>query len=337
MLTIAFAAVLVVMPGLSRAQNGPAETVEPVPVITGGAGVIPSFSGGQFTLTNIVSPVVLVPLGDRFLVESRAAFEANYTRQPDGSFGGPVAKEVEYLQLDYIANRYVTVTAGRFLTPFGIYNERLYPVWVRNLQNDPLILPIGAGSSNGAMARGGFSVQPDLTLNYAVYFSAASTVTRFESDRAVGARFGIFLPRERIEIGASFQHRLQDERSNRYGMHFEWQPRSRPLEVRAEFADSSQGRGYWIEPAYKLSGRLRHLHVTARLQQYFVKPGTVVSEELPGADTHAVEGGMNYYLKDGLRLTASYGRQLSPEGNANLWTTGITYRFAFPLGHGAVR
>lgn len=319
------------------AQDGQSESLQPVPVITGGAGVMPTFSGGQFRLINTVAPVVLVPLGDKWLIESRATFEGEYTRQPDGSFGSKVNKEIDYLQLDYIANRYVTFTAGRFLTPFGIYNERLYPVWVRNLQSEPLILPLSEEAGTGAMVRGGFSVQPDVTLNYAAYFSAASTVNRFESDRGVGGRFGVFLPRERVEIGGSFQHRLQDERSNRYGLHFEWQPRSQPLDVRAEFADSSQGRGYWVEPAYRLGGRLRHLQVMARVQQYFVKPGAVVSDELPDVNTHAVEGGMNYYLKDGLRLTASYGRELSPDGNANLWTMGITYRFAFPLGHGGVR
>ena len=42
-----------------------------------------------------------------------------------------------YLQADYIANKYVTVTMGRFLTPFGIFNERLYPIWIRSLQQDP--------------------------------------------------------------------------------------------------------------------------------------------------------------------------------------------------------
>jgi hypothetical protein len=324
-------------PASSQTQDNRPESIRPVPVLTGGVGVVPTFSGGQFTLVNVVAPVVLVSLGDKFLIESRGTLEGDYTRQPNGSFGGMVAKEVDYLQLDYIANRYVTVSVGRFLTPFGIYNERLYPVWVKNLQNEPLILPITEGAGTGAMVRGGFAVASDVTLNYAAYFSAASTVTRFESDRGVGVRFGVFLPHERVEIGASIQHRLQDERSNRCGMHFEWQPRSHPLDVRAEFLDSNQGRGYWVEPAYKLSGRLRHLQVVARVQQFFVKPGVVVSDEAPEFNTHVVEGGMNYFLKDGLRLTASYGRELSPDGNANLWTMGLTYRFAFPLGHGGVR
>jgi hypothetical protein len=29
---------------------------------------------------------------------------------------------------------------------------------------------------------------------------------------------------------------------------------------------------------------------------------------------------------------ASYGRQFSSDGNFNLWTVGITYRFLLPLG-----
>jgi hypothetical protein len=86
-----------------------------------------------------------------------------------------VRKEVDYTQLDFIANPYVTVTVGRFLTPFNIFDERLYPVWIRDLQTDPLILPIGIGPSNvstGAMLRGDVKVHPQFGINYAVYFSA---------------------------------------------------------------------------------------------------------------------------------------------------------------------
>jgi hypothetical protein len=43
---------------------------------------------------------------------------------------------------------------------------------------------------------------------------------------------------------------------------------------------------------------------------------------------------VNYYFRDGLRAVSSYGRQFSELGNKNIWTVGLTYRFAFPLGHG---
>ncbi len=329
------AGVMATGPGL-LAQDAASGAIRPVPVLTGGAAVVPTFNAGQLTLVNTVAPVLLAPLGEKWLIESRATFEADYSQQADGAFGGPVNKEIDYLQLDYIANRYVTFTAGRFLIPFGIYNERLYPVWVRNFQSEPLILPISEGAGTGAMTRGGFSVGRDVTLNYAAYFSAGSTISRLESSRAVGARFGVFLPRERVEIGGSVQHRLQEEHSSLYGLHFEWQPRRPALELRAEFADCSQGRGYWVEPAYRLRGRIRDLQVITRFQQYFVRPGAAVFDELPDTNMHVVEGGLNYYLRDGLRLTASYGRQLSSEQNANQWTMGISYRFAFPLGHGGM-
>ena len=114
-LTRLIVVLLIAAPLLSTAQDS-----TPVPVLTGGAAVVPTFSGGQFTLVNILSPVILVPLGDKFLVESRAAFEADYTRQQNGEFGGKVSKEIDYLQLDYIASRYATITVGLFLTPFGI-------------------------------------------------------------------------------------------------------------------------------------------------------------------------------------------------------------------------
>ena len=89
-------------------------------------------------------------------------------------FHGKVAKAVDYAQLDFVANPFKSLfdgDGGRFLTPFGIFNERLYPVWSRNLQTDPLILPIGIGPSNastGAMLRGGFKAHPQFDINDAV-------------------------------------------------------------------------------------------------------------------------------------------------------------------------
>jgi hypothetical protein len=41
---------------------------------------------------------------------------------------------------------------------------------------------------------------------------------------------------------------------------------------------------------------------------------------------------MNYFLHDGLKATASYGRGFSSAGNFNQWSYGIAYRFLIPLG-----
>ena len=50
------------------------------------------------------------------------------------------------------------------------------------------------------------------------------------------------------------------------------------------------------------------------------------------ANTREGEFGLNYYLHDGLKAVASYGRQFSSGENLNLWTVGIAYRFLVPLG-----
>ena len=54
-----------------------------------------------------INPVLLLPLADRWLVETRAEFEGAFQRPPDGSsYGGPVSKNLDYAQVDYLANPY---------------------------------------------------------------------------------------------------------------------------------------------------------------------------------------------------------------------------------------
>jgi len=317
------------------------ENDKPIPIFTGSAGFLTTFDGGDPHLGPIFTGVILIPLGDRWLIESRGTFESDMVQIPQRSgFHGQVEKELEYAQVDFIANPYLTITAGRFLTPFGIYNERLYPVWIRDLPSDPLILPIGIGPSNastGAMLRGGFSANQQVSINYAVYFSEFSAFEPLTSERTAGARAGLFFPKARFEIGGSFQHLLQDERSNLFGTHVIWQPPSLPLDIRAEIVHSRRGSGYWVEPAYRLSqlpflrNEMRRTQLVARLQQYFTGdlPG---SDDLPSVNTQQFEFGLNYYFTDRLRTTSSYGRQFSSEGNKNVWTFGVTYRFLVPLG-----
>ncbi len=333
--------ILCLIPVLSLAQTSSSD--RPVPILTGSAGYFTFVAAGQTQLDAQINPVLLLPLGDRWLIESRAEFEGAFQRPPGGGpYGGPVSKNLDYAQVDYIANPYVTVSVGRFLTPFGIFNERLYPIWIRSLQQDPLIFPIATRSSDGLMLRGGFPANAKASLNYAVYVSALSTGhSNLESDRNVGGRMGVFLPGPRIEVGASWQKLLQDDRTNAFGFHATWQPQRLPLNMHAEYARSHQGSGYWVDGAYRLSQirfwqkAMRRLEVAGRAEQFF--SGQISSDDaqtigLPGANTREGEFGLNYYLHDGLKAVASYGRQFSSDGDFNLWTVGIAYRFAVPLG-----
>lgn len=332
-------AVLVLLFAAVPSARGQSDEPKAVPVFNFSTGFITTFDGGDAHFGPLVSGVVLVPVGDRWLVEARGTFESDLSK-PTGSdsFRGVVQKEVDDAQLDFIANRYVTVIVGRYLTPFGIFNERLYPIWIRNLQQDPLILPIAMGPSNagtGAMLRGGIQLHPKLQLNYATYFSALSSVTPVDSNRFAGGRVGIFLPGPRFEVGGSFQHLLQQERSNSFGFHMVWQPPAVPVDLRGEYARSARGSGYWVESAYQLKEvpilqtASQRTQIVARAQQFFV--GRLASGALPVVNTRQAEFGMNYYFLPDFRFTSSYGRQFSAAGDVNVWTLGFTYRFVTPL------
>jgi hypothetical protein len=333
--------ILCLIPAFSRAQKSSSDS--PVPILTGSAGYFTFVSAGQTQLNAQVNPVVLIPLGDRWLIESRAEFEGAFQRPPGGGpFGGPVSKNLDYAQVDFIANPFVTVSVGRFLTPFGIFNERLYPIWVRSLQQDPLILPLSSESSDGMMVRGGFPVNAKVNLSYAAYVSAVSTVqNNLQSERNIGGRIGVFLPGTRLEVGTSWQKLLQDSRTNAFGFYAAWQSQRLPLNMHSEYARSNQGSGYWVDGAYRLSQApfwqkaMRRLEVAGRAEQFFsgqISSDDAQAVDLPGANTREGEFGLNYYLQDGLKAVTSYGRQFSSEGNFNLWSVGIAYRFAVPLG-----
>lgn len=327
------------------AAQARAQTPEdkPVPILSGSVGTFSFVTAGQNVIDTQINPVLLVPLGDHWLIESRAEFEGEFQRPPGGGpYGGPVDKHVDYAQVDYIANPFLTVTVGRFLTPFGIFNERLYPVWIRTLQPDPLILPIRTAPSDGAMFRGGFPVNSGANMNYALYVSTTSIgIDSVDAERHIGARMGFFLPGPRLEVGGSFQRTLQEDRKNAFGFHMGWQPLKVPLNLRAEYARAYEGSGYWIEGAYRLSQArfwqkaMRRTEVVARAQQFFV--GAIGADEeseyeLPTVNTREADFGVNYFLRDGLKGIFSYGRQFSSAGDFNQWSFGLAYRFLVPLG-----
>jgi hypothetical protein len=325
---------LLVGANAARSQSG-------VPVISGAAGLITTRLGDSTFVQPVIAPVVLAPIGERVLVESRFDLREFVARGASGNFEGTGFTSIQYLQADFLLAPQLTLVAGRFLTPFNIYNERFTPIWIRNLQDAPLIFPIGTrtqGSSNGAMLRGVAASGPKWQLNYATFFSASSNADKFEAGRAAGARVGVYLPTARVEVGGSYQRFLQDTHYNAFGGYLDWKP-SQTSDVRAELAHSPSGTGYWIEAAHRFgqpggTSLASGFQLVGRAQQ-FHRDQFLPNDFLPGVNTQEADLGVNYYLPHEVRLNASYGRRFSAPGDLNTWNVAITYRFLLPIAGGS--
>ncbi|HZS27147.1 MAG TPA: hypothetical protein VFB76_07940 [Candidatus Angelobacter sp.] len=313
--------------------------LKPIPVLTGYTSYFTRVTAGQYQDTPGVTPLLLVPVGDRWLLEGRGSYSDSFSKDSTGNYTGRNSYGLGYAQVDYIT-KYVTVTAGRFITPFNIYGERLSPSWIRALQVTPLTSPLTSGAALGGMLRGGFPANDKINLTYAFYFSANNTHHLLATDRSTGGRVGFFLPGPRVELGASFQQVLQADRAHAAGGYFVWQPNRVPLSLRSELVRSSgtKGGAYWIESAYRLNqiSALRRLELVGRGEQFFaasnLSPVTIKKLGALGKDTQEGDFGLNYYFRSDVRASASYGRQFVLGNNANLWTIGMTWRFVMPLG-----
>lgn len=90
------AALLLLSSPFLAAQS--ADTERPVPILTGNAGFFTNVDGGEKALVPEINPVLLLPLGDRWLIESRAGFEGEFERTEwgTGPYGGKVEKEIDF-------------------------------------------------------------------------------------------------------------------------------------------------------------------------------------------------------------------------------------------------
>jgi AMIN domain len=326
-------------------EEVPLRPVSPIPLVTGFMAFQSSFSPGEQHVNPVFDPILLVPLGKKLLVESEFEMSLDAARS-EGQWGPAVVDHgIEYLQLNYMAHPNLTITAGRFLTPFGIYRERIHPLWIRNLQEEPIIFAMNENSSNGAMLRGAARLSSGVNLTYATYYSVPTSWKLMTSDRRAGGRGSLVFPNQRLEIGASFSRTLGDVRYNMVGGDVTWNLKRIPLDIRAEgLHNPVLGSGYWVEGAYRLNklGRnafLRKSQIVLRGEQYFTPSGAPMSdaaadaaadamEELPEQNTKRLGLGWNYYLTNGIRLNASWGRNFATGENGNTWGVGVTYRFA---------
>jgi hypothetical protein len=155
-----------------------------------------------------------------YLYKDLLLLEAELEIELEGD--GTTATALEYLTLDLFVNDYVTVIAGKFLSPIGQFRQNLHPAWINKLPS----APPGFGhegaaplSDLGLQLRGGVPAGP-AKLNYAIYAGngpklelngAGTEIEAIEAEgfgadnndnKVVGGRIGV-LPIPNLEIGVS--------------------------------------------------------------------------------------------------------------------------------------
>jgi hypothetical protein len=315
-------------------------TAQDTPLISGGAGFFTSTKGGDTTYLPIIEPLIDVPIGSHFLVESRAALGDTLSPNGDG-YSHVRFTTLTYLQGDYTISPHVTLVAGSFLLPFNTYNDRLSPIWISNFQDGPLITGLGVmtGTGVGGMVSGSAIARDKYSISYNAWFSTRSGNTQFNSQRGSGGRVSLYLPEKRLEVGLSYDRLLQGVRENFYGAHVWWEPANTAFRLRSEYARGHHAQGYWVEADYRtqafggLNSWVGRFEPLFRMQQTF-RRDTVVSDGVPLANTQRADFGLDYNLPHNTRILTSYSRQFSSSGNQNIWETGIVYRFLFPTWKG---
>ncbi|MCJ8163383.1 OprO/OprP family phosphate-selective porin [Pontibacter sp. E15-1] len=173
------------------------------------------------------SPIFLWKKTDRLFFEAELEAEIE-----DGEFD----IGLEYASIYYRLNDFLIVGAGKFLTPFGIFSERLHPAWINKMAEKPLGFSsetgmVGPMTSLGAQARGGAPLG-NTKINYSFYIANGpglltdgdeagkldfNNLGDNNLNKALGGRIG-FLPfsNSSLEIGASGQFAKVGDRESPY-------------------------------------------------------------------------------------------------------------------------
>jgi hypothetical protein len=193
------------------------------------------------------------------------------------------------------------------------------------------------------MVRGSAISREKYSISYVGYFSARSGNQNFNAKRSTGGRASLYLPKSRLEFGLSYGRLLQGApaaHENFEGAFLWWEPKNTSFRLRSEFDRGHNAQGYWIEADYRsrafggLDSWVGRIEPVFRMQQTF-RRDTNFSDGLPLVNTQRAEFGLDYNLPHETRIITSYSRQFAANhGNENIWQTGITYRFLFPVWKG---
>ncbi len=173
--------------------------------------------GSPSTFSAVVSPLILYKPTDRFVFET--GFDLSLNTNADTSSSTSI--DLNIADAAFFVNDWLTLGAGLFVTPFGVYHNHFDPPWIYKFADDPLPFgnnAIAPGSSLGAFARGAQLIGNSKIVYDAYVINGPNLVTSdktaagslafdnfsdLNNDKAVGGRLG-FIPIPELETGYSF-------------------------------------------------------------------------------------------------------------------------------------
>ena len=273
--------------------------------------------------------------------------------------------ELEYLTLDLFINDYITLVAGKFISPIGQFQQNLHPSWINKLSS----APIGFGADHdgasqatpladvGVQFRGGIPIK-DMRINYALAIGngpriieehdgepgeiegldTSGTNTDMNGNKSVGGRIG-FLPLPNLEIGVSAltatatgTEDISDRDYDVYGMDFYYAPDYLSnLTLRGEYVKTELGAGSASEEdADKKTWEAWYLQASYYIDQYKFEPVLRYGEyeDSHGETKTQWAPGLNYLFSSNIIAKVGY------EFNDTNGDEDVSDRFTLQLAYG---
>lgn len=174
------------------------------------------------------SPIFLWKPSKNIFFEAEPEMELN---------GDELEISLEYANISYIMNKYVILRAGKFLAPFGIFQDRLHASWINKLPTVPLGFGhdgVGTSSEIGLALSGGIPIGPS-KINYSIYGSNGPQLNTGKDEpgeegmlmyenaldnnfnKAIGGRLGILpFSNSSLELGGSMQYAALGDKGSSY-------------------------------------------------------------------------------------------------------------------------
>lgn len=190
-------------------------------VLTGYTNLTAKFSKEESSFSNIgLVPILLWMPSKKVFVEAELETELE---------GSETSIELGYVDASFLVSRYLTIRTGKFISPFGIFQDRLHPSWINKLPTFPVgtgedELGVGPTSEIGVDFRGGIPLG-SAKMNYSVFVAnGAQLITDpFEPEKqgtlsygnaeainkkfTVGGRVGLLpFSNSSLEIGFSYRN-----------------------------------------------------------------------------------------------------------------------------------